>query len=316
MLYFGIDIGGTAVKYGLVTKQGELLSSCEYPVAFDQYKTPILDTVQKTSRQFLNEHLKDKDVLKGIGVSATGQIDTKYGVVAGGNIASWTGTKLKNALENQYKVPVTVVNDANCAVLAEKWVGTAKNYSDVIMITIGTGIGGGVIINNQLLTGGFGYAGELGHFSVEKDGIPCVCGNKGCYEKYASMTALVQKVKEQKEFIDMGEIKEQEICGRIIFDMIKNNNKTVMKLADEWMEWISCGLVSLVHIFNPQLIVIGGGVSRQEELFIQKIREKIMSRTMKNFGRGLEIKSAAMGNQAGLIGAVYYFIQKYYKNSL
>lgn len=312
MSYFGIDIGGTAVKYGVVEANGEVVASAEYPVCFDGYETPILETVLRTSEEFLDHIGYDRTKLEGIGVSATGQIDSMHGIVAGvgGNIKNWEGAKLQECLTKQFELPVQVVNDANCVALGEKWLGNAKGCHHAIVITIGTGVGGGIIVNDQILLGSLGFAGELGHFSIHQDGVPCTCGNQGCYEQYASMTALVKKVKAKLPLAPQPALSAEEVNGKVIFDLCAKGEPVILKVVDEWIDSIVDGLVSLVHVFNPERILIGGGVSVQEELFIEPIRQKMKGRVMPNFMRSLTIERAALGNQAGLVGAVYYLQQQ------
>lgn len=163
-IFLGIDIGGTAVKMGTVDENGTILLSYEASVAFDHYDTPILQTVLKESEKFLKDNKINPGDLCGIGISATGQIDVQRGIVAGsgGNIRNWEGSNLKEAFTQKYRLPVTVVNDANCVALGEKWIGSAKNAKDVIVLTIGTGLGGGIIVNDQILLGRAGFGGELG----------------------------------------------------------------------------------------------------------------------------------------------------------
>ena len=194
--YLGVDIGGTAVKLGLVDENGQVVSRAERSVSFDGYKTPILDTVTAAIRDFIAPH--DAPALAGIGVSATGQIDSRRGVVAGtcGNFPGWIGVDIKGTLEREFGLPVTVANDANCMLLGEVWAGAAKGYTDVIGVTLGTGVGGGILT---------------------------------------------------------------------------------------------------------------GGVSAQQELLIDLLAEKVRASVMPAFAEGLELKSAALQNDAGLVGAVYYF---------
>lgn len=309
--YLGIDMGGTAIKYGIVTEEGAVLHTGEYPVAFDGYETSMGTTLRKTSRAFLEAQQIEMRALSGIGVSATGQIDVKRGYVAGagGNIKNWIGTELKGDLETQFGLPVTVINDANCVAIGEQWVGAARNRNNVIVITVGTGVGGGIIQNGQVLLGHQGFAGELGHFSIDRNGRVCSCGNKGCYEQYASMTALIRKVKANGPFEDNPDLKEDAINGRVIFEEVAKGNKALSALVDEWIMDVVAGMISLVHIFNPELILIGGGVSKQETLFIAKVRAKVKEQVMENFGKELEIEAATLGNQAGVVGAVHYFLQ-------
>ena len=271
--YLGIDIGGTAVKIGIVDDTGNLLVSSEAPVAFDHYDTPILQTVLKESEIFLNQNNIKPDDLYGIGISATGQIDAINGIVAGsgGNIRNWEGSDLKDAFTQKYHLPVTVINDANCVALGEKWTGSAKNAKDVIVLTIGTGLGGGIIVNDQILLGQSGFGGEIGHFSIHKEGVTCTCGNKGCFEQYASMTALVNSVIRYYETADPDHMRDCPVNGKSIFDSVRKGDEAIIRIVDAWIHDIAAGIVSLVHIFNPELIIIGGGVSVQEELFIAKL---------------------------------------------
>ena len=259
--YLGVDIGGTAVKLGLVDDTGRVLRRAERSVSFDGYKTPILDTVQTAIRDFLGSH----DV----------------------------------PLERAFGLPVTVANDANCMVLGEVWVGAAKGYTDVIGVTLGTGVGGGIITGGRLLEGARGLGGELGHFRLHAlDGVACTCGAIGCYERYAATTALVRGA--QKMGLDAPD-------GRAIFEAAAAGNARTLAVLNDWISEIAQGLAGLVHIFNPQLILIGGGVSAQQELLIDPLAAQVCKSVMPAFAEGLEIKAAALQNDAGLVGAVYYF---------
>ena len=301
--YIGIDIGGTAVKIGYVTDEGELLATVSERVDFDHY--PIIVTVKKAVDRFLaSENIPLTD-LSGFGISATGQIDTRKGVVSGtaGHIANWTQTPIAQIFKDSYHLPVSVVNDANCALMGECWLGAARGYKDVVMVTIGTGIGGGILTDGRLLTGVRGIAGELGHFPVRVDGELCSCGNRGCYEKYASTTALVNTVRSRAGEL-IPDIPPEHIDGRLIFDRIDKGNATLQTVVSEWISSITAGLVGLIHIFNPQLILIGGGVSQQEKIFIEPLREQIFSSAMPGFCKDLTVESAQLGNNAGLLGAI------------
>lgn len=309
-IYLGIDIGGTAAKFGLVSESGIITASNQYSVSFDNYQTPILETVLASTDLFLESNHIAADLLSGIGISATGQINTKTGCVAGsgGNIKNWEGSALKETFSQRYHLPVTVVNDANCVALGEQWVGGAKDSADVIVLTIGTGLGGGIIVNNQLLSGHFGYGGELGHFSINNQGLPCTCGNAGCFEQYASMTALIKCVAEYYRKNKPCYLSEHSVNGKSIFESAANGDVHITQIVDTWIHNIASGIVSLVHIFNPEQIIIGGGVSVQEELFISKLRFEVLNHVMPNFKKDLKLDAAVLGNNAGLIGSVRYLI--------
>ena len=282
--YLGIDIGGTAVKLGIVNEAGAVLAKAEESVSFDGYRTPILTTVLKAAQAFLATQSVPAESLAGIGVSATGQIDSRKGIVAGtcGNLPNYIGAPIKAELEKTFGLPITVANDANCMTLGEVWVGGAQGYTDVIGVTLGTGVGGGILTGGRLLEGARGLGGELGHYRTHAlDGVDCTCGAKGCWERYAAT----------------------------IFAAAEAGNETVLALLDAWTDEIAQGLVGMVHIFNPQLILIGGGVSAQQKLLIEPIAEKVKASVMPAFAEGLEIRAAQLHNDAGMVGAVYYFRQ-------
>ena len=277
--YLAIDIGGTSVKLGVVDETGAVLAKAEESVSFDGYETPILITVLKAAKTFVNGQGLSPASFVGVGVSATGQIDSRAGTVVGtcGNVPHYIGSPIKAELEALFGLPVTVANDANCMCLGEVWVGGAKGYTDVIGVTLGTGVGGGILTGGRLLEGARGLGGEIGHYRLHAlDGVPCTCGAVGCWERYAATTALVRAAKEKNP---------------------------------DWTDEIAQGLAGMVHIFNPQLILIGGGVSAQQKLLIDPIAAKVKASVMPAFAEGLEVRAAQLHNDAGMVGAVYYFRQ-------
>ena len=301
--YFGIDIGGTAVKLGIVDETGRVLLKGEESVSFDGYQTPVLTTVRKAAKEFLTTNSIPVESLAGIGVSATGQIDSRKGIVAGtcGNFPNYIGSPIKSALEEDFGLPVTVTNDANCMTLGEVWVGAAQGCTDVIGVTLGTGVGGGILTGGRLLEGARGLGGELGHYRTHAlDGVDCTCGAKGCWERYAATTALVRTAQEKDPAWK---------DGRAIFAAAEAGSETVLALLDHWTDEITQGLAGMVHIFNPQLILIGGGVSAQQKLLIDPIAAKVKASVMPAFAEGLEVRAAQLHNDAGMVGAVYYFRQ-------
>ena len=310
-VYLGIDIGGTAAKFGLVDEDGNILHRSEFSVSFDGYETPILKTVLEKTEYFVaSGGLSFRDI-SGIGVSATGQIDSVNGEVIGsaGHIKNWVGSKIKESFEKKHSIKTIVINDANSAALGEKWIGAGKGYKDIVAVTIGTGVGGGIIVNDRILLGKKGLAGEIGHIVIHGSGESCSCGNTGCLEKYASTTALVRKVSalQKKNPSAFPKEFEENLNGRKIFDALKGNS-LLEKAVDNWVDDISLGIISLVHIFNPELVIIGGGVSGRKE-FIEALSKRVNEKIMPRFLEGLEIVPAKLGNDAGLIGAIYYLIE-------
>ena len=212
--YIGIDIGGTAVKIGSVDEDGTIHATETYAVNFDGYETPILQTVVKSCHNFLEKYRENASEYAGIGVSATGAISTKKGVVEGtaGHIKNWINSPIRQVMEQEFHIPTEVLNDANAAALGEAWIGAAKGKKDVVVVTIGTGVGGGILMNGKILLGASGFAGELGHIPVQYEGEMCTCGNRGCLEHYGSTSALVRKV---RWAIQEGAIAKRKNCAAV-----------------------------------------------------------------------------------------------------
>lgn len=282
--YLGIDIGGTDVKLGIVNENGEILRKASYSVNFDNYVTPILNTVLVKAEEFLN----NEEIL-GIGVSATGQIDDKSGVVIGtsGFLPNYLNSEIKKELELKFNKKVYVANDGNCMIIGERW-KNKLDFSNIIGVVIGTGIGGGIIVNNQILLGEKGIAGEIGQITI----------TGGKFEDLASTRALVNRIKNI--------VKKDDINGKWIFNNL--DNKQIYEEYNKWLDDVCEGLVSLIHIFNPSCIIIGGGISLQHELFIKPLESKIKNKALIRFHENLKVIPASLGNDAGLIGAVFNLI--------
>lgn len=300
-MILSIDIGGTAAKFGLVTRDGRILARHEASVCFDGYMTPLLETVMREAEAFV---AREGAQLCGVGISATGQIDDRKGVVIGtnGKIPGYEGARLCGEARERFGVPAAALNDANAAALGEWFAGRGRGCDHLLMVTLGTGVGGGIVEHGRVLGGARGIAGELGHFTLYQDGAPCPCGKRGCFESYASTTALVRAA--QARFSDPA------LDGRAIFARAAAGDPAMQSLLDGWIGDIAAGLSGLVHIFNPELVLIGGGVSAQERLLIDPLRERVLTQVMPRFAEGLRIERAQLGNDAGLIGAARFLLDR------
>lgn len=298
-MILGIDIGGTTVKLGLVDREGRMHAQTEASVRFDGYDTPILTTVIRTAKAFLRQ---ENATIEGAGISATGQIDNAHGVVIGtnGKIPHYEGARLKADTEAALQAPVWALNDANAAALGEAFTGGARGFREVVMLTLGTGVGGGLILNGRLYSGARGIAGELGHFTLYQDGRKCPCGKRGCLEEYASTSALIARAERQTGRTGWN--------GRMIFEGASQGDPLLRLALDGWLDDVAAGVTGLVHIFNPELVLIGGGVSAQEELLLKPLRARVLAGVMPRFAERLHIERAVLGNNAGMIGAAKYFM--------
>ena len=287
MNILAIDIGGTMIKYGLVSSDGKILSTDKIKTEANKGLNNILNKIDNIFKRY-----KENNPV-GIAVSGTGQINGMIGKVIGGNpiIPNWIGTNLVKILEEKYNLPIVLENDVNCVALGEKWIGAGKDLSNFICLTIGTGIGGGIILNNQLFRGENFVAGEFGHTLIKK----------GEFEQFASTTALIRLVKEKT-----GKI----LNGKEIFDLEKKEIVEYQEVISEWIENLTDGLSSIVYCFNPANIILGGGVIGQGEPLINRIKNSLFKKIGPQFKEKLNIIQAKLGNNAGMIGASYLLLEK------
>ena len=287
MNILAIDIGGTMIKYGLVSSDGEILSTDKIETEAEKGLENILNKIDNIFKRY------KKNNPVGIAVSGTGQINGMIGKVIGGNpiIPNWIGTNLVKILEEKYNLPAVLENDVNCVALGEKWIGAGKDLSNFICLTIGTGIGGGIILNNQLFRGENFVAGEFGHTLIKK----------GEFEQFASTIALIRLVKERT-----GKI----LNGKEIFDLEKKEIVEYQEVISEWIENLTDGLSSIIYCFNPANIILGGGVIGQGEPLINRIKNSLFKKIGSQFKEKLNIIQAKLGNNAGMIGASYLLLEK------
>ena len=298
--YLGIDIGGTFIKLGIVDGAGNVGMRCEVPIDRSGSET-VMETLMKGVDKFLLEHGLDATDLSGIGVSAAGCIDTVNGRVAnnGGNVPGWAHTEVTAPLKERYGIDATIANDGNCVALAEAWIGAAKGKDDVICVVLGTGVGGGIISGGRLIEGARGYGGEVGHFPTHAEKKPEFKGDlRADYEKHAATSALVGLAEAAGA---------PWTNGREIFSAAGEGDERALALLDAWIYEIAAGIMGLVHVFDPETVIIGGGVSAQEDLLIKPLKKKILDLVQLDFA-DVEIKAASLGNNAGMAGAVKYFI--------
>ena len=287
MNILAIDIGGTMIKYGLVSSDGKILSTDKIKTESNKGLNNILNKIDNIFKRY-----KENNPV-GIAVSGTGQINGMIGKVIGGNpiIPNWIGTNLVKILEEKYNLPIVLENDVNCVALGEKWIGAGKDLSNFICLTIGTGIGGGIILNNQLFRGENFVAGEFGHILIKK----------GEFEQFASTTALIRLVKERTG---------KTLNGKEIFDLEKKEIVEYQEVISEWIENLTDGLSSIVYCFNPANIILGGGVIGQGEALINRIKNSLFKKIGSQFKEKLNIIQAKLGNNAGMIGASYLLLEK------
>ena len=286
MKFLVFDIGGTEIKYALCDENFVLSNKNSVPTnAFEGGKR-IIERIVEIAKTF--------DGVDRIGISTAGQVDSEKGeiIFATDSIPGYTGTKIKQIVETEIGVPCAVENDVNSAALGEAFFGAAKGENNFICLTYGTGIGGAIFLGGKLFKGNGCSAGEFGHFITHAGGKGCTCGGSGCYEAYASTSALVRAVKEKTG---------RDLNGREIF--AEFDNPEIKAILDAWIDEIVVGLKGLVYIFNPSLIVVGGGIMSRKYI-TDEINSRLAAELMPSF-RCAKVVKAQAGNDANLLGAAY-----------
>ena len=297
MYYICIDIGGTSIKYGVLSEKGEIFIDGTVSTKVTEKENFILSDVKKLVRNILDEY--ENYEIKGICISTAGVVNPEKGEIAyaGPTIPKYTGTKIKEELEKEFSISCEVENDVNCAGLGEYWKGAGKGSKSMVCLTIGTGIGGSVILDGKLLNG-IGYtAGEIGYMDVNGSYIQNIASSKYLVEK-------VQKEKEEKEGIT------DAITGIDIFELAKKGDEICIAGINKIISNLAVGVRNIIYLLNPEVIVIGGGITAQKEYLEEKIRKEVNDGMISDMFRKTRIELAQQGNQAGLLGALYNFLNK------
>lgn len=300
---FGIDIGGTTVKCGLFQVSGEVVDKWEIPTRTENNGVNILPDVAASIAAKIQERKLDKEEIAGVGVGVPGPVNEAGEIPCAVNL-HWGYVNLVKELGDLTGLPVKAGNDANVAALGEMWKGGGAGYQNVIMVTLGTGVGGGIIVGGKIVTGSNGAGGEIGHVHVE-DAIEdaCNCGNKGCLEQVASATGIVRLAKEALAASDKASIlREQEVTAKAVFDAVKAEDELAKEVAERFGKYLGKALAVFAGVVDPQVYVIGGGVSKAGTIlldYIQKYYKEYAFSACKNAAFAL----AKLGNDAGIYGA-------------
>ncbi len=282
-MFVGIDIGGTNIKGVLADKSGKILSSKE--TFTPETAEGILDAACLLIENLATSSSISKIDIKAIGIGAAGSIDRKKGIIiTSPNIKVWKKYPLAKNIEKRTGAEVFLENDATVALIGGWWKGHGSKFKNWIMLTLGTGIGGGIIIDNKIYTGQSGSAMEVGHMTIDYNGRECKCGSKGCLEQYASATALVNYVnehlKDHKRSTIRNRIKDEELSSKMIFEEALNNDELAQNALKEIASYLGIGISNLVNIFNPEAIILGGGLSLAHKIIIPIVKKTVSKRSL------------------------------------
>ena len=306
----GVDIGGTNTKIGIVDAHQKLIDVRSIPTKADRTPEEVTADIGKAVLDTLDENGIALDQCMGVGVGMPGTVDQKRGIVRYSNNIRWENVPLAQELGKYLPVPIEIANDADCAALGEAAAGAGREVQNMVMITLGTGVGGGVILDGRIFEGRLAGGCELGHMVIHENGELCTCGRRGCLEAYASATALIRDTKRA-----MGEDRNSclwELCGQdadrvtaeMVFAAAAQRDPAAKKVVDEFIRHLSIGIVNIVNIFRPEAVLLGGGISAQGRVLTDGINERLKEECFgKEHGQIPVVKTAQLGNQAGMIGA-------------
>ena len=282
----GVDLGGTKIAGVLATPAGKVLMDVHVPTEATKGKKRVVKNIKKAIQTLIQSR---KVKIKAIGIGAPGPILYEKGIVVEApNLPGWKRVNLKKILEKEFRVPVFVDNDANCAALAEAWFGAGRFAKNFVYMTISTGIGGGIIINKRIYRGAIGGAGEIGHMTIDPNGPKCGCGNYGHLEALASGSAIKKKTGMDAISVELA---------------ARQGDKKALKAIQETAHYLAIGISNLVNIFNPELIIIGGGLSNIRELLFVPIRKEFKNYALTLPAQSVKIVRAKLGTKAGVLGA-------------
>ncbi|MFC6316016.1 ROK family glucokinase [Lapidilactobacillus achengensis] len=306
----GVDLGGTSIKFAIMTMTGEIQQRWSEETNILDEGAHIIPDIIDSINHHLTMYAMDAADFAGIGMGSPGSVDRDQGTVIGAYNLNWKQTVYpKRDIEAATKIPFYIDNDANVAALGERWKGAGDNQPDVAFITLGTGIGGGIIANNELLHGVAGSAGEIGHITVDPQGYMCTCGKRGCLETIASATGVVRVARDMaEEYAGDSQLKKQlddgdEISAKIVFDLAKANDPLAVRVIDRVCFYLGLAVANIGNTLNPAYIVIGGGVSAAGDFLLQQVQKYFEEFTFPNVRDNTKLRLATLGNVAGVIGA-------------
>lgn len=308
MYYAGVDIGGKNTKMGIVDDFGNVTSSMAYKTRMERGYDAILLEVIENIKTMCEESGIEIDELSGIGIGVPGIVNSRAGLVMSCANLNWKGVDLANDVTNLTGKPCRVCNDANCAALGEQRFGSGKNFKNLVFITLGTGIGSGIILDGKLFEG-LGCAGaEAGHMGIMYDGGDvCACGNRGCWESYVSASALVRQTAEAIEKNPdslLAKICADGVSGKSPFAAARDGDATAKSVVEKYIGYVTYGIISLANVLHPQAFVLGGGISNEGADLILPIKKKLNEYIDNNgFYPYVDVVGASLGNNAGFMGA-------------
>ncbi|MEA4822698.1 MAG: ROK family glucokinase [Clostridiaceae bacterium] len=309
MVYIGVDLGGTKIAAGVVNDNCEILCKDSIPSGASRPAAEIAADMADLCRNVAKKSGVDLADVAWIGIGSPGSIDRENGVILYANNINFLKTPLAALIREHWDIPVHIDNDANAAALGEAYAGAAKGCRDAIMITLGTGVGGGIIIDRKIYSGFNANGAELGHMVIVASGRPCTCGRNGCWEAYASVSGLIADTRAamlahpESAMWQLQNGSIEHVSGKTAFDAARAGDAVAEEVVRQYREYVAIGITNLVNIFQPEVLCVGGAISKEGEYLLGPVREFVERERYTRYCAQTEIKIAALGNDAGIIGA-------------
>ncbi|WP_172198153.1 ROK family glucokinase [Saccharibacillus qingshengii] len=305
-VYVGMDLGGTTIKVGLCSESGVLLHTYEGPTGVSEGPETVISNMAAYVRRVVEESPYSWEQLAGVGAGVAGFTNVRDGIIVMAPNIGFKDVPIRAILEERLGKPVKIDNDANVAALGEAWSGAGAGIENCVCYTLGTGVGGGIIINGRIYQGSAGMAGEIGHIDVVPDleAIQCGCGKTGCLETVSSATGIIRMAKEAVERGERTFISDaSEITAKTVFDAAKAGDEVALRIVKRAALYLGKSMAAVAAVLNPQSFIIGGGVSKAGDILFDPIRETFAQLTPDPLQRGVQIVPAMLGNDAGMVGA-------------
>lgn len=305
-IYIGVDLGGTNIKVGICSEEGSLLHTFEGPTGAEEGPQAVLDRIAQYVKQIVTDSSYTWDQVAGVGAGIAGFIDLAEGVVIAAPNLKWENVAVRQELVDRLGLPVQINNDANVAALGEAWGGAGKGIQHLVCFTLGTGVGGGIIITGKIVEGFRGMAAELGHIKVVPDleAIQCGCGQMGCVETVSSATGIIRMA---QDAVSRGEVTSlsdlETITAKSVFDAAKDGDEVSIRIVKRAAHYLAKAMAAVAVVLNPQRFIIGGGVARAGDILFDEIRKVYKLNVPPVFTEGVDIVPAQLGNDAGIVGA-------------
>lgn len=306
----GIDLGGTNIKVGIVDEKQQILLADAIPTNAKRHYTEIAKDMANLVKDLLERLNLREEALSGVGIGSPGTVDAKNGIVVFSNNIVWENVPLAEEVGRYFSCPIKISNDANCAALGEVMAGAAKEYKNAILLTLGTGVGGGIVLDGSVFEGAHAGGAELGHTNLIFGGEACTCGRKGCVEAYVSATALIRDAKRAAEKYPLsllntlceGEL--ENMNGKIPFDAAKAGDLAAKEVVENYIMYLGEAITDVVNIFRPDVVLLSGGVCNQKENLTEPVNAYIRKKCFAGEKAFIPlVKCAELGNDAGIIGA-------------